>query len=659
MLLFSFFGKAQDSKELYQRAKTSFENGEINPCLQYLENCQQVLGGSNAKIESLKCQALVMKSDWINAGIAYKNYERLLPSSSKYGEAYSVMLDIKKEIWNELENIEKKKKEKVDKEINEDLIVAKEQEKNQELNYNSKIDKINKTNEKLLFDSSMESKDKELLTVYKNEIKDSGSSNLDKVATEIKKHENPTAFLLPAVKSDDLKDFIYLLSIGADINWINQNGESLLHLTIVNDAIKIYNELIKNKVDIEFRDYEGNTPLIKAIIKNKMSFFNDLAFNKASFSATNSVTQQPPLYYSLINDNSDMGLKILKNNISPNDYFLINNEKYTPLYLAVSKTKSISFAALLLRMGAEIDKVSYDFQTPLMAAVDDKNIKMVNFLLNNGANVNFQDEYKQTVLHLAVRNNDPEMVLYLIQRGGASKKIKDTLRNNPYKLAKHTSKSISKIIKKNKSLIDIKSDYRNNNHENQYLAKLEKINKRQSIINSREDRFSISFVYDTICNYGVSMGTLNQKQIGFYFTARANENIFESYSLNGTVDNKGTVTGGQYANWGNDWRFTNTTKVGIAEGVIGLTKKITYPLWIYAGAGVTFSQTFWEMDLYDNLGDYEKTDWVKNTDEQVYKPLFESGLIIDLSGFNIRAGAKTEDFNKFIWTAGIGFSLSR
>jgi hypothetical protein len=94
ILFLSINSKAQDSKELYQRAKTSYENGEINQCLQFLKNCQQSLGGSNAKIESLKCQALVIKSDWINAAIAYKNYERLIPSSSKNGEAYSIMLDV-------------------------------------------------------------------------------------------------------------------------------------------------------------------------------------------------------------------------------------------------------------------------------------------------------------------------------------------------------------------------------------------------------------------------------------------------------------------------------------------------------------------------------------------------------------------------------------
>jgi ankyrin repeat protein len=663
LILFLFFflsidSIAQDSKELYQRAKTSFENGEINQCLQSLENCQQALGGSNAKIESLKCQALVMKSDWINAAIAYTNYERLIPSSAKYGEAYSAMLDLRKEIWNELENIEKKKKEKLEKEIKEDLAIAKEQEKNQEVTSNSKENKINETNEKELYAVAMQSKDLELLSLYKAEVKDSGT-NLNKIATEIDKQKNPTSFLLSAIKNDDILDFKYLISLGADLKWINQKGESLLHLAIVHDAYKIYDELIKLNLDVEQRDKDGNTPLIKAIINNKVTFFKQLLKNNASLTATNSFTKQAPFYYSLLDSNVVIGEIIIKNGINPNDYLNINNQNFTPLYLSVYKTKSIEYAKFLIRNGAEIDKVNSDGETPLMGAVENNSLDFVNFILNNGANVNFQDEYKQTVLHLAVRKENLEMVLYLIQRGGANKKVKDSLKNTPLTLSKGINKNLSKIIKKNKSYIDISSDYRNKNHENQYLAKVEKIKRRKSIRDGRNDRFFYTYAYDSICNYGFSVGTLNNKSIGFYFTARANDDFFTSSGSNGTVDNSREVTGGQYTNWGNDWRFNDKTKKGILEGVIGINKKIAYPLWVYAGAGVTYSQTYWEMDIYDNLGDYHDTGWLKNTDEQNYTPIFESGFIVDLKGFNIRGGAKTDKFNKFILTLGIGFSLSR
>ena len=144
-----------------------------------------------------------------------------------------------------------------------------------------------------------------------------------------------------------------------------------------------------------------------------------------------------------------------------------------------------------------------------------------------------------------------------------------------------------------------------------------------------------------------------------YLTARFNADAFLSGGSNGTVDNSGVVTGGQFANWGNDWRFKNEIKTGTAEIMIGLTKKITYPIWIYAGAGASINTVFWRMDIYDNLGDYYETGWVKNTEASNLKPVYEGGLIVDLGGINIRGGVKTQNFKETIVTLGLGFSLKR
>jgi thioredoxin-like negative regulator of GroEL len=176
----------------------------------------------------------------------------------------------------------------------------------------------------------------------------------------------------------------------------------------------------------------------------------------------------------------------------------------------------------------------------------------------------------------------------------------------------------------------------------------------------RPDRTFYTFAYDSLLNYGISIGSVKTRGIGMYFTIRLNEDILSSMgAANGTVDNSGKVTGGQFADWGNDWRFKNETTQAAAEGVIGITHKITYPLWIYAGAGVSYNQLYWKMDIYDNNKKYHDTDWVKNSDGTKIKPVFESGLIVDLMGLNLRGGMKTEKFDKFVLTLGVGFSLKQ
>jgi hypothetical protein len=177
--------------------------------------------------------------------------------------------------------------------------------------------------------------------------------------------------------------------------------------------------------------------------------------------------------------------------------------------------------------------------------------------------------------------------------------------------------------------------------------------------NYRDDRSFFTYAYDAACKTGASFGRINNTSVGMYVTARFNADAFLSGGSNGTVDNSGVVTGGQFANWGNDWRFKNEVKTGTAEIMIGLTKKITYPLWIYAGAGASINTVFWRMDIYDNLGDYYETGWVKNTEASNLKPVYEGGLIVDLGGINIRGGVKTQNFKETIVTLGLGFSLKR
>lgn len=174
----------------------------------------------------------------------------------------------------------------------------------------------------------------------------------------------------------------------------------------------------------------------------------------------------------------------------------------------------------------------------------------------------------------------------------------------------------------------------------------------------RPDRTFYTYAYDSLANIGISLGSVKNRGVGMYITLRANPTALTILgAANGTVDNTGQVTGGQFVNWGNDWRFNNETKHAVAEGLLGITHKIAYPLWMYAGAGASYNQLYWNMDIYDNNGDYDSTDWVKNSDESKIKPVLESGLIVDIMGLNLRGGMKTEKFDKFMLTLGVGFSF--
>ena len=184
------------------------------------------------------------------------------------------------------------------------------------------------------------------------------------------------------------------------------------------------------------------------------------------------------------------------------------------------------------------------------------------------------------------------------------------------------------------------------------IDKLEKLRKRYG----RPDRTYLAYVYDTVTNFGISIGGLKNRNIGVYITARANSDFFTSGTYF-TVDNSGKVDGSVL----DDVRATGETKTGYLDGIFGLTKKIAYPLWVYAGGGVTVTNHYWYMAEYFSNGNHDENSWVKNTDESGVKPMAEAGLIIDLSGLHLRGGVKTNDFkdikNSLLYSVGIGFSF--
>ncbi len=179
--------------------------------------------------------------------------------------------------------------------------------------------------------------------------------------------------------------------------------------------------------------------------------------------------------------------------------------------------------------------------------------------------------------------------------------------------------------------------------------RIKKTNRR-IVRYGRPDRFFYNFVYDPISPLGLSMGYINNRTIGMYGTVRGNMNIFAKTDYY-TVDNLGQPYGNYFTSIATFEKLN-----GNAEGLIGLTKKIVFPFWIYLGGGISYNPVFWEMDEYWSDGSYKSTEWVKNTDQTSIGPVFEAGIFIDLNGFNLRAGGKIVDLTP-VYTLGIGFSM--
>ncbi len=177
---------------------------------------------------------------------------------------------------------------------------------------------------------------------------------------------------------------------------------------------------------------------------------------------------------------------------------------------------------------------------------------------------------------------------------------------------------------------------------------------RKAIRYGRPNRGFISYVYDSLAPIGLSFGTINNRKLGMYITVRANESLFQGGTFY-TVNDKGVYED----NILDDIRPTGEIRTSQFDGVLGLTKKIAFPLWLYAGGGVNYSQLFIEADEYNDAGRFVETEWIKNTDQELFKPVVEAGAIIDIGGFQIRGGGKMIDFKDIYYTLGVGFSFRR
>lgn len=167
------------------------------------------------------------------------------------------------------------------------------------------------------------------------------------------------------------------------------------------------------------------------------------------------------------------------------------------------------------------------------------------------------------------------------------------------------------------------------------------------------DRTFLAWQFDSLTKVGVTIGTINQRGLGGFVMARMNPELFTPTSYY-TVDSLGVADGSVL-----NTLPTGNFKNGRFLATIGLTQKLTRPLWIYTSAGVVHKLVLWEMDEYLSNGTLDETVWVRNSDYSNFQFLGEVGLILDVGGLNLRAGITSEALKNNYWHLGVGFSFKR
>lgn len=133
----------------------------------------------------------------------------------------------------------------------------------------------------------------------------------------------------------------------------------------------------------------------------------------------------------------------------------------------------------------------------------------------------------------------------------------------------------------------------------------------------------LSFDYDKENQLGLSFGMLNTQKANLYMKLKINKEMLNRGGLLATVDNSG------YTSSPNDVVFTGDFQYNNWSYILGFNFKVYEPAWIYLGAGVLNRGLYLEVEEYSS-GDYVRTRWMKNTDQQSYKFVGEGGLAINI-----------------------------
>jgi hypothetical protein len=172
--------------------------------------------------------------------------------------------------------------------------------------------------------------------------------------------------------------------------------------------------------------------------------------------------------------------------------------------------------------------------------------------------------------------------------------------------------------------------------------------KRKLLFKSNSMKY-LSFDFDKENQVGLSMGTLNTQNANLYMKLKVNKEIFNRGGLLATVDNSG------YTSSSNDVTFTGDFQHNNWSYILGFNFKVREPAWIYIGGGVLNRGLYLEGDEYNSFGDFQRTRWMKNTDQQSYKFVGEGGVAINLLNKGILKVGISYYEKEVIAQFGIGF----
>ena len=189
--------------------------------------------------------------------------------------------------------------------------------------------------------------------------------------------QKPTLSLYLAVQRGDIDQIQRHIDWGADINQIDVDGRQPMHVAAEQGEQVVVRLLLENGADIDSLDSEDRTPLAIAIINGKTQVEEFLIEKGAAY------------------DVNQLLFATIENNVTDRDVF-----------------------RLLTSLGADLDHMNSNGNTPLLLAINSDARVLVKYLISAGADPNKRNRAGKSPLYIATEKGDDD-IIRLLQRHGA------------------------------------------------------------------------------------------------------------------------------------------------------------------------------------------------------------------------------------------------
>lgn len=219
-----------------------------------------------------------------------------------------------------------------------------------------------------------------------------------------------TQRLVVALGSRDMEAIEQSLSDGANVNYTNEFGESILMSAVLNGYPDVVRLLVSNEtIQINQINGDGDTALLIASSIGNVKVMKEL---RGADVTIKNYMGTDALHAASRGGYTDCIKLLLNNGALINS---IDKKQNTPLTLASLENK-VDAVKVLLQRGANPNAVDAFGFTPLMYAINNNAFECVQYLaLYKDTDINRENNNRDTALHVAILRNNAMMVWYLLK----------------------------------------------------------------------------------------------------------------------------------------------------------------------------------------------------------------------------------------------------